>query len=223
MRPAALRRVEPDFDALLAAEGLAASAGPKPWVRPEALDGIRDAIKAGVSIRILHRRRRAGAAQAQPRWHTVDPLGLLYGRQHYLVAVAAGKPEPFLWALPNIEAVERGRAPIQPRPGFELSAYAARAFGVYQEEPVDVVWRFAPEAAESAGTYRFHPGETKEPQPDGALLVRFRAGGLREMCWHLFTWAPHVEVLAPESLRQRYIALLDVAGASVRGSTRAQG
>jgi predicted DNA-binding transcriptional regulator YafY len=32
-----------------------------------------------------------------------------------------------------------------------------------------------------------------------------------EMCWHLFTWGPGVEVTAPTVLRDRYVALLDAA------------
>jgi predicted DNA-binding transcriptional regulator YafY len=31
--------------------------------------------------------------------------------------------------------------------------------------------------------------------------VRFTAGGVREMCWHLFTWGAAVTVVAPEGLR----------------------
>ena len=44
-----------------------------------------------------------------------------------------------------------------------------------------------------------HPTPRFAPdQPDGSLLVRFRAGGALEMCWHLFTWGDHVEVLVPK-------------------------
>ena len=50
--------------------------------------------------------------------------------------------------------------------------------------------------------YRAHPTETHEPQDDGSLIVRFRAGGLQEMAWHLARWGGEVEVLAPDRLRQ---------------------
>jgi predicted DNA-binding transcriptional regulator YafY len=30
--------------------------------------------------------------------------------------------------------------------------------------------------------------------------VRFRTGGLMEMCWHLYTWGANVEVLEPPEL-----------------------
>ncbi len=31
--------------------------------------------------------------------------------------------------------------------------------------------------------------------------MRLRAGGLLELCWHLFTWRGEIEILGPESLR----------------------
>lgn len=33
--------------------------------------------------------------------------------------------------------------------------------------------------------------------------MRFRAGGMQEMCWHLFTWGTAVTIVAPTSLRRR--------------------
>jgi predicted DNA-binding transcriptional regulator YafY len=33
------------------------------------------------------------------------------------------------------------------------------------------------------------------------MLVRFHAGGLLEMAWHLMTWGRHVEVIEPAALR----------------------
>jgi hypothetical protein len=86
-------------------------------------------------------------------------------------------------------------------PQVSLSKFTERAFGVFQEEPRDIVWRFKPEAAEAAQEYVFHPNQTLERQKDGSLIVRFRAGGLLEMCWHLYTWGDGAEVLAPVELR----------------------
>jgi predicted DNA-binding transcriptional regulator YafY len=87
------------------------------------------------------------------------------------------------------------------REDFDLAAYAAQSFGVFQEEPADVVLRFAPEAADEAAGWVFHPSQSIEREADGALTVRFRAGGIQEMCWHL--WGEAVMVLSPDELRNR--------------------
>jgi predicted DNA-binding transcriptional regulator YafY len=88
-----------------------------------------------------------------------------------------------------------------------LQKFAERSFGVFQEEPFDVVWRFSPKAAPDARQFLFHPTQVLADQPDGSLIVRFRAGGALEMCWHLFTWGDQVEVMAPKRLRRMLTSL----------------
>ena len=54
-------------------------------------------------------------------------------------------------------------------------------------------------------------GAKATAQPDGSLLVRFRAGGLREMCWHAFEWRGDLEILEPPELRDEFVKMLDAA------------
>ena len=95
---------------------------------------------------------------------------------------------------------------------FNLDAYAARSFGVFQEEPHDVVLRFIPEVADEVAAFQFHPTQKITREPDGSTIVRFRAGGLREMAWHLFTWGDAVSIMAPEELKKLMLDCLIVLG-----------
>ena len=63
---------------------------------------------------------------------------------------------------------------------------------VSRKKPVQVVLRFDAEAAPDASAFLFHPDQTIEKHGDGTLTVRFKAGGIGEMCWHLVTWGEHV-------------------------------
>lgn len=105
-----------------------------------------------------------------------------------------------LFRLANIEKVETTTRAFARRKGFSLQKFAERSFGVFQEEPFDVVWRFSPQAVPDVRQFLFHPTQRFEEQPDGSIIVRFRAGGALEMCWHLFTWGDQVEVVAPKRL-----------------------
>jgi predicted DNA-binding transcriptional regulator YafY len=71
---------------------------------------------------------------------------------------------------------------------------------MFQEEPIDVVLRFAPEAADDAAGCLFHPSQNSVREPDGSLIVRVHARGAQEMCWHLFTGGTDVSI-APHALR----------------------
>jgi len=195
-------RIDTDHAALLEAQGLAARPGPRLASDPAVDAAISRAIKAGTLLSILYRSR--GKAKAERK--TVEPYGVLLGLRRYLVAIDCEDPQRRL-RLYRAEAIEEARAPneaFERDPGFDLQDFAARAFGTFQdpEEIEEVVWRFRPEAAAHARAFRFHPRQEIEEQPDGALIVRFRACGHLEMCWHLYSWGDKVEVLAPEKLRR---------------------
>jgi hypothetical protein len=50
--------------------------------------------------------------------------------------------------------------------------------------------------------FQFHPTQELEDLDDGSVIVRFKASGHLEMCWHLYEWGDSVEVLAPPALAQ---------------------
>ena len=170
--------------------------GPRPLVDADLLALLRGAFKGGAACRF---RYAAGGGSA--RAVTVSPWGLLYGRAYYLIGPARGAPEPVLWRLDRISDARSAGVAARSPPGWSLAAYAAGAFGVFQERPIRVVLRFPPHAAAEAQRFLFHPTQAFEAEPDGSLLVRFTAGGRREMAWHLFTWGEDVEVVSPASLR----------------------
>ena len=193
-------RLEPDIAALLEADGVALRPGPRELIPMETLSSLRQAILAGVWIEVDHRARATGLLSRNAR---LGPLAMLLGEgRQYLVAYSAWAEEIRLFALAGFERIELSNKSFERPEGFDLSAWLQRSFGVWQEDVHDVVWRFTPTAAPDARLYLFHPSQEMTDEPDGSLTVRFHAGGLREMCWHLFRWGNQVEVLEPQTLRE---------------------
>ncbi len=211
-RPVAAR-IEPDLEALTEAEGLAMRPGPKPKINADIVAALRQAIITRRKVKLHYLYRGSGKRGYQ----IVHPYGFLYGNRHYLVAWSEiDRARDFRnFALSNIERVEVLDSSFTRKRTFSLREYAQRSFGVFQEEPVDVEWKFTPKVAADAREFLFHPTQVMEEQPDGSLIVRFRAGGLQEMAWHLFTWGREVEVIRPKRLSlilQRQLQpLIDVA------------
>ncbi len=193
----AANRIGPDLEALTEAEGIALRPGPRQTLHPDVLAGLREAVIACRRVRLHYRARGTGRLSRQ----LVCPYGFLYGNRHYLVAYSlSDRARDYrLFSLANIEKVETDTASFERDPDFSLRAFAERSFGVFQEEPFDVAWRFSAKAAPDARQFLFHPSQTMEEQPDRSLIVRFRAGGALEMSWHLFTWGSEVEVLEAEA------------------------
>ena len=191
------RRVEPDLEALLEAEGLAMRPGPRPRISSLVLEDLRGAIKACEKVRIRHRNRVTNRLRSR----TVHPYGFLYGNRHYLVAFDEKAADIRKFTLPNVEEVHPTGEYFDRDPEFSLEIYAEASFGVYNEEPSDVVWRFKKEVAPDVKQYLFHPNQTMFEEANGTIKVSFRAGGRLEMAWHLYQWGDNVEVIEPASLR----------------------
>jgi predicted DNA-binding transcriptional regulator YafY len=175
MRPDALRKP-------MEAEGIAMRPGPRPMIAPGVLPALRRAI-LGMQLVVV---RYAGPSTEEPATRILCPYGILYGGRGWLVAHVDGLPEMRLWRLDRVVSADLLDRGFQPRKEFSLSEYAAQSFGVFQEEKIDVVLRFTPEAAEEV-RWLFHPSQSISREIDGTLTVYFRTGGIQEMCWHLFT------------------------------------
>lgn len=194
-----LRRLDPDLGALAEAEGIAMRPGPRPAIAASLFATLRTAIKSCRKVSFVYAGRMSGKDEVR----TVRPLGFLYGHRHYLVALKDENPDQGVrfFALPQISRLKLLTESFERDPDFNLADFVAPSFGVFEEPPVDVVWRFSAEAAPIARQFQFHPSQTIETSEDGCLIVRFHAGGLLEMAWHLMTWGRHVEVLEPQALR----------------------
>ena len=195
-----LERIEADIEALVQAEGLAMRPGPRPQLDRDLLTLLREAIMTRRVVALRYLAQTTG----QQSWQRIEPYGLLYGNRAFLVGRTGWKNQNMrLWRLANMSEARLTSESFTRDPGFDLEAYARRSFGTFQEEPVDVVLRFTAEAKRDAAGFLFHPSQTLEEHDDGTLTVRFTAGGIDEMCWHLVTWGESVTVEHPAPLRQR--------------------
>lgn len=203
-------RLEPDIATLLEADGVALRPGPREQIPIDILDSLREAILAGLWIEADHRARATGLLSRNAR---LGPLALLLGEgRQYLVAYSDYAKDVRLFALAGFERIALTGNVFERSEDFDLTGWMQRSFGIWQEDVYDIAWKFSPQAAPDARLYLFHPTQEMSDEPDGSLTVRFRAGGLREMCWHLFRWGDQVEILAPRELKLMFQDLLkDVA------------
>ena len=197
IRPGLRIRYAADVEALALTERIALRPGPRPTCDPDVLRRLRTALLAMKQIRFSYTARGDGAAVVR----TDDPCGLLFGSVYYLVGRRTGAPDPVLWRLDRMAGVEVLDLPAEVPDGFEMDDFAAQSFGVFQEPAEDIILRVRPGSADLARAFLFHPSQTFELQSDGSLLLRLRAGGLLELCWHLFTWRGEIEILGPERLK----------------------
>ena len=197
-----------DAENLLQASGGGTRVSVAAPIPKELLRTLQNAIVSNRSIRFRYYLRR----EHKHRTYRVDPLGVIFHRFSYLACIdhKAKRDGIKTFRLPEIDRLETLPGIFKPPSDFDLEDFTQQSFGVYHGgEALDVVWRFKPSAAEEASKFAFHPTQTTEREKDGSLLVRFRAKGDVEMCWELMTWGNDVEIVAPDSLKETYISLLD--------------
>jgi len=196
MRSTTLNRLAPDLEALVRAETLAVQAGPRASADEVVLAEVRQAVLAGQPLGFIYSRPGAEA-----RRRVMVPCGLMFGRANYLVAAEPEGGAIKTFRLDRMSAVKAEPGVAAPPADFDLQVFAGQSFGIYQDAIEDVVLRITPDGAAEARGWRWHPTQTIEETADGGVLVRFRASGMRELAWHLFTWGEQVEIVQPARLK----------------------
>ncbi len=174
---------------------------------------IRRAVFAGHRLRI-----RYAAVDQDPKWRTVDPVGLVTVReQGYLLATRSGQDRTY--KLSRVLAAEELPEPAQRPDRVDLDR-------VWQErstrfrtggDQVTVLVRTAPERREDlAGTALAVRAE--EADADGWLRLELTFQDARHAEWAVWQLAADAEVLEPQwlraCLRDRAVAIATLYGTS---------
>ena len=190
------RKVYFDAKALAESQAFVLQAGPKTAASAEVLDALMDAVVWSKVVRLKY--RKGGEEPASE--YLAEPYGFLWGGRGYLVWRGLSDQKYRHFSLPFIDHVEITDQSYVKDLEFSIEQFAKGAFGVRRDEAFQIVLRVFPEAMTRLRNHTFHPTETIEETPDGGAIVRFTAGGINEICWHLFSWGTHCQPLEPPEL-----------------------
>ncbi len=181
---------------------------------------VRLLTKAWAERRVvtIHYRPARYEGGAQPRRATVRPYLIEPSLQTHALYLMGYDEERAAVRTFKIERIES--ASLTPRT-FERPDPAAttadlrRAWDIIaDQEPTEVVLRFAPAVAARVGETRWHPSQVAETEPDGSLRWRATVAGTIEIRLWILSWGDDVEVVAPSALRE------DVAATHRRAASR---
>lgn len=180
--------------------------------RPPAPEPIDPALFRELAAAVRGRSRLAirywTPSRDQETTREVDPYhpACIEGRR-YLVALCHFRGEVRTFVPSRIRAAEATGATFDRPDGFRPDEYLAGAFEVFRGgagESHRVRLRFTGEAARHVGDRTWHPSQRVEPSADGAAILTFELGSLREVeRWALSWGGEDCEVLGPPELRGR--------------------
>jgi predicted DNA-binding transcriptional regulator YafY len=155
---------------------------------------------------------------ATPRRATVRPYLLepsLQTHALYLIGFDEGRKGLRTFKIERIRtAALTPRTFEPPDPAATTTALRAAWDIIADQEPVDVVLRFAPRVASRVHEATWHPTQSVATDADGSLRWRATVSGTIEIRLWILAWGDDVEVLEPRSLRT------DVAATLARAATR---
>ncbi|MDD2586431.1 MAG: WYL domain-containing protein, partial [Syntrophomonadaceae bacterium] len=139
----------------------------------------------------------------------LEPLGMICKRNVWYVVARIPDSEDFrTFRVDQILAIyprtdERFTYPEK----FSISDHIGSSWGVFDNDPVQKVkLKFSPRVARRVENLVYHRTQNIEEKcPDGSIIVNYDVCGLIELTSWILQWGNEVEVLEPESLRQRVL------------------
>ena len=111
--------------------------GPKPRTNRTVIEELRHAVMACDEVEIMYRNRRTNRINKR----LLQPYSFQFSHRHHLVAFHLNpKAMKFaLFGMSNIEEVKDTDERFERNDEFSLKEFVERSFGVFQEEPFNVV------------------------------------------------------------------------------------
>lgn len=197
LKPGMRARLNSDRDVLERLQKTFVTPGPAARVDPQVIGTLQEALLRSCCLDIAYQSQ----SETTPRLRRVEPWGLATGPLAYLVAKPVGEAR----TLRNYRVDRIAQAALSSQPAvvpedWDLDRWMTDSIGVFHGDAHDIVLRVRPSAVERALRWRFHSRQLIERDGD-ELVVRFRAGGLRELAEHLFTWGDGIRIEAPAALQ----------------------
>lgn len=192
-------RTAPDVEALTRAQRIFIPAGPGIPVAAETLAAAQQAIMAGMLLEFDYQAEGRDGAE----WRRVIPCGLVHGAISYLIGKLPERDAPpVFYRLDRMTASKvSDRSGVVPA-DFDIDEWLSQSFGIWHGQQFNIELKIAGSSRDKGLGWRWHRHQEIEMLDDGALIIRFRAGGLNELAQHLFPWAGEIEIISPDELKE---------------------
>jgi predicted DNA-binding transcriptional regulator YafY len=168
----------------------------------ELLNRLREALLFQYRVELHY-----APARRKTETYLFDPYTLLFTQGAlYLGGYAHNRQAMRLFLIDRVKGVELTRERFEVPEDFRAEQLTGDAFGLVREAPMAIRVRIGAEIAHLAAERVWHPSQRVEKQTDGSVILALEAGGQTEILAWLYGLIPHVEVLAPATLREAFLA-----------------
>jgi predicted DNA-binding transcriptional regulator YafY len=177
-----------------------------PAIKDIVFQAVSQALFAEQLLEVVYRPR--SNPEKKPAPHIIMPLGLVEAAEMvYLVAKPPGKPVPAMYRLDRMESAKICVESFTYPRDFSLSTYIEkeRQFDFFPQGEIQVVLRFAETAVHAVVETPISADQAVERHEDGSVTVRATVMLSDRFHWWIRSFGPHVQVLGPAKLRQKFV------------------
>ena len=183
-----------DISAILETEGFAVRQYSGVKVEPKILEMLRNSMLAFKKIKFNYLEKEV----------TLNPYGIVISGKYYLVGFNENRKALRTYKIDKIKDLEVLDEYFDKDEAFNLKDWCNNSFGIYQEEPLNIVLEFNKEVKEDVLNYHFHPTQKVKELKNGNIEVKFTSGGTYAICQELFKWGCNVQIKKPVELKKYY-------------------
>lgn len=193
-----LRSLDTDVSAILESEGFAVRQYSRTKIEPSILEQMRNALLAFKKVHFKYE------VNGEEKEINLNPYGIVISDKYYLVGFNEYVDDLRLYLVDKIKDLEILEEYFERDENFSLTKYCNNSFGIYQEDPLDIVLEFDKSVAEDVLNYHFHPSQKIKKLDTGNIQVKFTSGGTHAICQELFKWGCNVKIRKPAELKRIY-------------------
>jgi predicted DNA-binding transcriptional regulator YafY len=178
---------------------------------------LEDAINDEQEIEFYYKSQRAKKAVLR----RVRPIGLLFGRFAYLVAIPSsdsGHKKPQTYRMDLLDEVSAVDSFFEAERGFSFKDWSKQSYGIFHgDTEIKVKLLFSKKVADRASKITFHSSQQMKQHKNGTLTVMLRCKGHQELIHELIhpDWLGRVKIQEPPELRTEYLEYLERAKAAI--------
>ena len=193
-----MRSLDTDISAILESEGFAVKQYSRVKYNQKTMEDIRNSLLSFKKIRFDY------PIEEEIFSITLNPYGIIIAGKYYLVGFNEYVNDLRLYLVNEINNLEVLDEYFEPDEKFSLDDYSTNSFGIYQEEPLEIILEFDQTVSNDVMHYHFHPTQSFKKTKNESVQVKFTAGGTVAICNELFKWGTSVKIKSPEVLKNIY-------------------
>lgn len=193
-----LQSLDTDVSAIMESEGFAVRQYSGVNIEPKILEELRTSMLAFKKVQFNY------PIKGEIKTITLNPYGLVIADKYYLVGYNEYVGDLRQYRVDKISNLTILDEYFEKDEKFSLTEYSNNSFGVYQEDPIDIVLEFDKSVANDVLNYHFHPTQKIKQLKNENVQVEFKSGGTYAICQELFKWGCSVQIKKPVELKDYY-------------------